>query len=542
VLPYLGTFRETNVRLYSVDSYGLTHCSQVTPSNLAQTSITLDRVQTPPVGPATASTRRPRRAWPLRTRLLLALLAFASVALIAFGTASGVILQHSLMARVNQQLGDTVAAAIAHDRPRGHPGPSPSVPGLPTDFRVYFFHSDGTSPLELPANAGATNGPALPAMNLASVRQRGSRPFTMGDTTTDGRWQVEVVPNPWGGTVAVAASLSATQDTVGRLAGIELVCGSILLALLAVTATIVVKIGLRPLTRIEHTAQAIAEGELDLRVADTDRRTETGRLGAALNVMLSRISAALTDSAQSERRLRRFVADASHELRTPLTSIRGFAELYRCGGAARPADVERLMARIESESTRMGLLVEDLLTLARLDHERSLDLSEVDLLVLAADAVHDAQAGAPDRRICLDAPHGAVHVIGDEHKLRQVVTNLVANAVTHTPVATPITVSVRQERTHPCLDAAATAGGELPRSARFAVLEVVDEGPGIPEAERARVFDRFYRADQARSRTNGGSGLGLAITAAILEAHSGRIEMNTVPGSGTSFRVLLAPA
>ena len=521
---------------------GLMHCSQVAPSNLAQTPFTLDRVQTPPVGPATAPTRRPHRAWPLRTRLLLALLAFASVALVAFGTASGVILQRSLMARTNQQLNDTVAAAIAHDRPKPHPGPSPSVPGLPTDFRVYFYDNDGTKQVELPTNAGASNGPVLPAMDLASVHQHGSTPFTTADADGDGRWQVLVAPNPRGGTVAVAASLAATQDTVGRLAAIELICGSILLALLAVTATIVVRLGLRPLTRIEQTAQAIAAGELDLRVADTDRRTETGRLGAALNVMLSRISAALTDSAQSERRLRRFVADASHELRTPLTSIRGFAELYRRGGATQPADVARVMSRIESEATRMGLLVEDLLMLARLDHERSLDLSEVDLLVLAADAVHDAQAGAPDRRISLDAPHGAVHVIGDEHKLRQVVTNLVANAVTHTPVATPITVSVRQERTRPRPDAAATAGGELPRSTRFAVLEVIDEGPGIPESESARVFDRFYRADQARSRTNGGSGLGLAITAAILEAHSGRIEMNTVPGSGTSFRVLLAPA
>ncbi|EWM12856.1 sensor histidine kinase [Kutzneria sp. 744] len=257
---------------------------------------------------------------------------------------------------------------------------------------------------------------------------------------------------------------------------------------------------------------------------------------------VARISAALTDSAQSEQRLRRFVADASHELRTPLTSIRGFAELYRRGGAPSDTDVERLMARIESEAIRMGLLVEDLLMLARLDQERSLDFAEVDLLVVAADAVHDARAATPSRDIVLDAPHGAVRVIGDEDKLRQVVMNLVTNAVTHTPADASVRVAVRQERTRPSNSAVAVAGGELPKTSRFAVLEVVDTGPGIPSDQGKLVFDRFYRADQARSRASGGSGLGLAITAAILEAHSGRIELLTTSSTGTRFRVLLAPA
>jgi two-component system, OmpR family, sensor kinase len=465
-----------------------------------------------------------------------------------FGTVSVVMLRQSLLDRVDQQLSENVAKTVTPNRAPPRPGPMISTPGLPTDFRVFFFEPDGSLYSTLTPIKDEVAMPRLPPMDINSVRQHGSAPFTTEDVNGDNTWRVSIAvqaPTQWqqqGGTVAVALILTTSKSTVAGLADIELVAGSVVLVLLAVTATIVVRIGLRPLTRIEQTAAAIVAGELDRRVADTDPRTETGHLGTSLNVMLGRISAALTESARSERRLRRFVADASHELRTPLTSIRGFAELYRRGGAPRPSDVERLMARIESETIRMGLLVEDLLMLARLDQERTLDFAEVDLLVVAADAVHDARAGTPDRSITLDAPHGAVRVLGDEHKLRQVVMNLVTNAVRHTPAQTPIRIAVRQERTLPNADAVAVAGGELPRVARYAVIEIADDGPGIPADQGRLVFDRFFRADQARSRTSGGSGLGLAITAAILAAHSGRIEMTSVPGSGTSFRVLLAPA
>ncbi|MFI9388633.1 sensor histidine kinase [Kutzneria sp. NPDC052558] len=489
------------------------------------------------------------RPWTLRTRLLVSLLAFAAVGLALFGTVTGLLLQQSLVARIDSQLKDNIAKMVARDRPPPHRGPLITATSLPTNFRIYFFHPDGSPDATITPDDAETVAPQLPPMSIASVAQHGSTPYTTDDAGTgSGQWRVAVgvqAPNQWqpaGGTVAVAAMLDDTQSTVVTMAGVEMAAGAILLLLLGLTGLIVVRIGLRPLTRIEHTAQAIAGGELDLRVADTDQRTETGRLGSSLNVMLVRISAALTASAQSEQRLRRFVADASHELRTPLTSIRGFAELYRRGGAPSPADVERLMARIESESIRMGLLVEDLLMLARLDQERSLDFAEVDLLVVAADAVHDARAATPERDIVLDAPHGAVRVIGDEHKLRQVVMNLVTNAVTHTPADASVRIAVRQERTRPSNHAVAVAGGDLPKMSRFAVLEVIDSGPGIPDDQGKLVFDRFYRADQARSRANGGSGLGLAITAAILEAHAGRIELLSTPGRGTRFRVLLAPA
>ncbi len=297
------------------------------------------------------------------------------------------------------------------------------------------------------------------------------------------------------------------------------------------------------MTRIEHTAQAIAGGELDRRVPDSDPRTETGRLGAALNVMLGRLAAALRERERSEHRLRQFVADASHELRTPLTSIRGFAELYRRGGARTPAEVELLTGRIEAEATRMGVLVEDLLLLARLDEERALDITDIDLLVLAADAVHDAKAREPDRPVTLIPGNGAVHVLGDEHKLRQVLTNLVTNALTHTPPGTPVQLTI-----HPHIPLLAdeppiaAAGARDMLEGPLGLLEVHDEGPGIPHDQASRVFDRFHSADPRKPSNRGGTGLGLAITAAILEAHHGRIELHTTPHSGTTFRVLLPMA
>ena len=288
---------------------------------------------------------------------------------------------------------------------------------------------------------------------------------------------------------------------------------------------------LRPIEEMARATSRIAEGDLDHRVVHPPDGSEVGRLGAAFNVMLDRISdafgaqrASLVEKEASEARLRRFVADASHELRTPLTSVRGYAELYRAGGLTDPADLERAMGRIETESTRMGRLVEDLLLLARLDEGRPLRLAPMDLSAIVADAVADARALDPDRPISVDIAESIV-VRGDEDRVRQVVGNLLGNVRVHTPSGTPGEIVVQE------IDDTDVDG------ARVAVLRVVDHGPGIPPDHIDRVFDRLYRADQARTRDRGGSGLGLAIVAAIVDAHGGSIAAEPTPGGGATFTV-----
>jgi two-component system OmpR family sensor kinase len=398
-----------------------------------------------------------------------------------------------------------------------------------------------------------------------------------------GRWRVAVQPkrDGSGGSVVVAASLEGIDSTTRQLRLIDLVVSLVVLLLLAGLGVLIIRASLRPLVEIEQTARAIAGGDLTRRVPERDPRTEVGRLGGALNTMLAQIETAFGARAaseaaarRSEDRMRRFVADASHELRTPLTTIRGFAELYRQGAARDPAEaslaevearqeeLDRLMRRIEGQAARMGLLVEDLLLLARLDQQRPLDRAPVDLLALAADAVHDARAVAPDREIELvlggdeggdgsapergsghdvaaaDSesasagppparpanPTGVLIVLGDGQRLRQVLANLVDNALTHTPAGSPVEVRV----------------GTAPLDGRpGAAVEVVDHGPGLTPEQAERVFERFYRADPARSRAAGGTGLGLSIVAALVAVHGGSVAVDSVPGRGARFRVLL---
>ena len=253
------------------------------------------------------------------------------------------------------------------------------------------------------------------------------------------------------------------------------------------------RLGLRPLSRIEATAGQIAAGDLSRRVSPATPKTEVGRLGLALNAMLDRLEQAFAARTASEERLRRFLADASHELRTPLASIRGYAELFRLGAVRDPAGTETAMRRIEEESKRMGVLVEDLLALARLDEQPERDREPVDLAALARDAVQDARARAPDREIALSADGPAV-VAGDALQLRQVFANLLGNAIVHTPGGTPIEVAVAD-------------GSER------VTMSVTDHGEGIPEAEREQLFERFWRREGGRERGRAGAGLGLAIVA-----------------------------
>ncbi|HEY2764950.1 MAG TPA: HAMP domain-containing sensor histidine kinase [Pseudonocardiaceae bacterium] len=479
-----------------------------------------------------------RRPLSLRGRLITALLVFSAVGLALFAGASVVLLRYYLMHNEADRL-----QHFAHrfQKPPLPPPGSPAEPNpqqLPSEFQITFFWPDGILEHQVGHPPSQVNTPQLPALDTAAMRRLSGKPFPVPDQAGGSSWLVDVVELPDHRIAAVALSLAQLDGTLGQLLVAEATVGSAVLVLVGVVATVVVRLGLRPLTRIEHTAEAIAGGELDRRVTDTDLRTETGRLGFALNVMLGRLADALHERERSEHRLRQFIADASHELRTPLTSIRGFAELYRRGGATTPADVDLLTGRIEAEATRMGRLVEDLLLLARLDQERELDITDVDLLVLAGDAVHDAKARDPDRPVTLAQPNGAVHVLGDEGRLRQVVTNLVTNALIHTPPGTPVRLSVGQSAPSLSPGPVAVAGMRNRLGAAVGVLEVHDDGPGIPADHAPRVFDRFHCGDRNRAGRHG-SGLGLAITAAILEAHNGRIELHTTPDSGTTFRVLL---
>jgi two-component system, OmpR family, sensor kinase len=325
------------------------------------------------------------------------------------------------------------------------------------------------------------------------------------------RVRASIEPQNPGAVLFVATSLSGVDSTLHRLILIELIATLAVLAAMVALGLWVVQLALRPLREIEVTAAAITAGDLSRRVEHPDERTEVGRVGSALNTMLDRIEA-------SDRRLRRFIADASHELRTPLAAVRAYAELFERGAATRPEDLQRSMSGITRESERMSLLVDDLLLLARLDEGRPLERKPVDLAQVVGEAVDAARVVEPERPIELSVE--PVTVTGDEARLRQVLDNLFANARSHTPAGTPVSVA-------------------LEKVDGYARLSVADHGPGLSEDEAGRVFERFYRADGSRARASGGVGLGLSIVAAVTEAHGGTAETEPTPGGGATFVVTL---
>jgi two-component system OmpR family sensor kinase len=484
-----------------------------------------------------AAGRRLLDRTPLRVKLLVAVLALVTVALVLIGLASAAALEGYLVGRLDGQLA-VVADRFTQGEDRFGPGPAGGGqgPGPPSPYLVQKRDANGGILRTLPNDSldSDESPPRLPS-DAAWFSEHAGKPATVPATAGDGRWRVVVEPTTGGGNLVVAASLSGIDSTTRQLRTIDLVVSLVVLVLLAGAGAAIVRASLRPLVEIEQTARAIAGGDLTRRVPDRDPRTEVGRLGRALNTMLAQIESAFAARAaseasarRSEDRMRRFVADASHELRTPLTTIRGFAELYRQGAARDPAELDRLMRRIEDQAARMGLLVDDLLLLARLDQQRPLDRGPVDLLALAADAVTDASAVAPDRRIELvlgvGEPRHALVVLGDEQRLRQVLANLVDNALSHTPAGSPIEIRV----------------GEAALDGRpGAAVEVVDHGPGLTPEQTERVFERFYRADPARSAADGGTGLGLSIVAALVAVHGGTLQVDSVPGRGARFRVVL---
>jgi two-component system OmpR family sensor kinase len=452
----------------------------------------------------------------LRVTLVAAVVVLAGLGLLVSGLAATTALRGYLQDRVDAQLSDSLHDPGQLGRALTGDGPGRRPDSFGT---VYVQVADQSSPL--PSD--------IPPPKVPTKARPDRHPFTVDAVSGSTQWRVVEALNTNGDVLVVAVPLDEVQRTVSRLRTIEAVVGVVVLALLGLAAFFLVRRSLRPLVAVEAAAEAIADGDLSQRVPESDPRTEVGSLSRSFNAMVSQIETAFEERSRSEAearasedRMRRFVGDASHELRTPLTSIRGFAELYRQGALPAPEDVSRAMARVEGEAARMGLLVEDLLLLARLDQQRPLERQAVDLLELAGDAVQDAHAVDPARDVRLEvvAKGPAPVVSGDAPRLRQVLGNLVTNALTHTPAGTSVVVRV------------GTAD-------RTAWVEVSDHGPGIPAEDRERVFERFFRADTSRTRASGGSGLGLSIVSALVAAHGGTVTAADTPGGGATFRVTL---
>ena len=463
---------------------------------------------------------------PLRVRLVAGLVLLVAAGLLVAGVAATSALRSYQLERVDAQLDAALDGPALRADAGPRTGPGRVGPGgrrpvprdrLPGELYLAVLDAGGAV---VRADTGDAGAPALPPLDVAAVRERNGSAFTVDDADGSGSWRVVAVPLPADGSVVVAADLGEVDRTVDRLVLLQALIGMLVLLAVSGLAYVLVRSSLRGLVDVEEAAAAVAAGDLTRRVPERNPRTEVGSLGGSFNAMVRQVQSAFATRAASEDRLRRFVADASHELRTPLTSIRGFAELHRQGAVTAPEDVTRLLRRIEDEATRMGLLVEDLLALARLDEQRPLQLSEVDLAVLAGDAVSDARVLEPERPVTLSVADGVPLVRGNEARLRQVLTNLVGNALQHTPQGTPVQVRVGVRE------------GQV-------LVEVADEGPGMSADVASQVFERFYRADTSRTRASGGSGLGLSIVAALVRAFGGRLELDTAPGRGATFRVLL---
>ncbi|WP_245634319.1 sensor histidine kinase [Janibacter corallicola] len=461
-------------------------------------------------------------AVPLTWRLIVILLSLLLAALTITSTVTAYLLQRDLVANIDDQL-----VAVAE-------------PVAQTSLDEGFTNTRGGS--ELPSNyafvympvdsdhgwtrnpTGEPLQPALPKILPDDKRVRTGKPFTVSSANGDMKWRfVAGAVDDGSATVAVGVPLRGVQSTVHRMAIAATSMGLLAVIACGVLGWFATRRAFRPLRRIEDTAAAIAAGDLARRVPVRHSRDEVASLSESINSMLGQVERSFRVQEASEVKMRQFVADASHELRTPLATVRGYAELYRQGAAGDLEQIGQIMGRIEGEAARMSGLVEDLLTLARLDDERPLEITTVDLLVLAGDAVHDARVRVPERDIHLvplEEELTPETVRGDDARLRQVLSNLIGNALMHTTQDVPIEV------------AAGRVGDE-------AVLEVRDHGPGVDPRIAERVFERFYRADKARSRARGGSGLGLAIVTAIVEQHQGTVSLHPTPGGGATFRVSL---
>jgi two-component system OmpR family sensor kinase len=518
---------------------------------------------------------RSPRSWSLRARLLASQIVLLALVCAAIGLGTGLALQRFLTNQLDDRLDETGHRSVGlfefgPPPPPGMglmppglrpamPGPDPMAPGFPDPpgypRRIIIRDDYGPGPafLNAPGQAARTVGAVIShgtpvdagvitadgtraqisstaAQQLAHVPP-GRVPETV-DLDGLGRYRVVAMhAREPGQTIVTGLPTSEVDDTLLSVLVIFCVVGAVALIGGTTAGILIIRRQLAPLSRVSEAARQVADLELDrgevrlptpiVKVDPASADTEIGQLGSALNRMLDRIAGALSARHASETRVRQFVADASHELRTPLAAIRGYTELAQRKRDDLPDDVAHAMSRVESETERMTQLVEDMLLLARLDTGRPLERGHVDLSRLIVDAVSDAHIAGPDHQWSLDLPDEPVVITGDEARLHQVLANLLANARTHTPPGTTVTISLAVDESD---------GG--------AVLTVADDGPGIPAWLQPEIFERFARGDSSRSRRGGSTGLGLAIVAAVVRAHSGTIDVHSVPGK-TEFVVKL---
>lgn len=495
---------------------------------------------------------RPRS---LRTRLVLTATVLATAAVLVCQATGLTLMRSWLIEQVDDRLTDfrppsPVYRDIANGTERPHQPPDHEV--LPSDFRVYFYDAEGRL---LPDSLGSGRNEPRLARTIGAGRPADGHPATVPAEDGDGHWRVVADSGPYGMRATVALPLDSVQDATSRLLWFSLGMGAATAAGVMLLGGAAVRLGLRPLTRVEHTARRITSGELEQTVTDTSADTEVGRLGLAFNTMLDQLRAALHRKDRTERRLRRFMADAGHELRTPLTSLQGFAELLLDDPHMSPRRRREAHELIEQNADRMSRLVDSLFLLAKLGDAPTTEHEPVDLLSLAADGIAASAVRHPERRIAL-APLGpdgvgglgeldVVEGSGDPHQLAQVLANLLDNACVHTPPGTGVQVHVGSLYVGPRTGGAdrpgrTSAGPALPGGALAHVIEVADDGPGLTPPDAEQVFDRFYRTPTASGNPRaGGSGLGLAIASTIAETHGGRLELDTAPGEGCTFRLLL---
>ena len=472
--------------------------------------------------------RTPLSLWSLRNRLILASVVLASFAIIASDFAANAALRTYLISQVDDQLINIsntslnrldragIAPLEADDKNSPFKILEP-LRGVPTATSITLLDIDGNLIGQVGGELGGKNF-AVTGLKIAEVSQYKNRPFTIEgkDGEPDIRALAQMLPTGMG-SVIVADSLEKVDKTLSQLRFLFLILGLIALTAIALAARWIIALGLKPLEAVEDTAEAIAAGDLSARLPAAKPDTEVGRLTTSLNTMLARIEESFTARVESENKLRRFVADASHELRTPLTAIRGFAELHRQGAVVGEEKTEELINRIEKESVRMSSLVEDLLLLARLDQSRELAKEPVDLNTLITEAVASARAAGPNHPIEIKLEASEIFVLGDSQRIHQVIANLLANARTHTPNGTEISITAMQ-------------------GVSETTIAVSDKGPGLSKADQDRIFERFYRADPSRVRNSGeGSGLGLSIVDAVMKAHGGYVSVKSEVGRGATF-------